>query len=67
MLSSREVGDEPLEMETKVISMVLNRQLPSDISNKPSRIKDSQVIFPPPEELLGADAMGMAHVDTQVG
>lgn len=66
MLSSREIGDKPLEMETKTISMVLNRQLPSDISDKPTKIKDSHVTFPPPDELLGAQAMGMAHVDTQM-
>lgn len=66
MLSSQEVGDEPLEMETKAISMRLNRQLPSAISEKPVTIKDSKVTFPPPEELLGSKAMGMAHVDTQV-
>ena len=66
MLSSREIGDKPLEVETKTISMVLSRQLPSDISNKPTKIKDSHVTFPPPDELLGAQAMGMAHVDTQV-
>ena len=66
MLSSRDIGDKPLEMETKTISMVLNRQLPSDVSDKPTKIKDSHVTFPPPDELLGAQAMGMAHVDTQV-
>ena len=66
MLSSREVGDEPVEMVTKAISMVLNRQLPSDISNKPARIKDSHVTFPPPDDLLGSQAMDMSHVDTQV-
>ena len=66
MLSSREVGDEPLEMETKAISMVLNRQLPSDISSKPAKIKDSHVTFPPPGDLLSSEGMGMTHVDTQV-
>lgn len=66
MLSSKEVGDEPLEMETKSISMRLNRQLPSAISDKPAKISDSKVSFPPPEKLLGSQAMGMAHVDTQV-
>ena len=66
MLSSREVGDEPLEMETKAISMMLNRQLPSDISNKPAKIKDSNVTFPQPDNLLGPEAMNMTHVDTQV-
>ena len=66
MLSSQEVGDEPLEIETKAISMRLTRQLPSAISDKPTNIKDSKVTFPPPEKLLGSKAMGMAHVDTQV-
>ena len=66
MLSSQEVGDEPLEMETKAISMRLNRQLPNAISDKPAKINDSKVTFPPPEKLLVSKAMGMAHVDTQV-
>ena len=67
MLSVREVGDEPLEMETKAISMRLDRQLPSAISDKPVKINHSKVTFPPPEKLLGSKAMGMSHVDTQVG
>ena len=66
MLSSQEVGDEPLEMDTKAISMRLDRQRPSAISDKPAQIKDSKVTFPPPEKLLGSKAMGMTHVDTQV-
>lgn len=66
MLSSQEVGDEPLEMETKAISMRLNRQLPSAISDKPAKISDSKVTFPPSETLLGSKAMSMTHVDTQV-
>lgn len=66
MLSSQEVGDEPLEMKTKAISMRLDRQLPSAISDKPAEINGSKVTFPPPEKLLGSKAMGMAHVDTQV-
>lgn len=53
-------------METKAISMRLNRQLPKAISDKPATINDSKVTFPPPEKLLGSKAMGMAHVDTQV-
>ena len=40
MLATREVGDKPLEMETKAISMVLNRQLPREISNKSSLKSD---------------------------
>ena len=66
MLSSQDVGDEPLEMKTKAISMRLNRQLPSAVSEKPAMINNSKVTFPPPETLLGSQAMGMAHVDTQV-
>lgn len=53
-------------MKTKAISMRLNRQLPSAISDKPAKIDDSKVTFPPPEKLLGLKAMGMEHVDTQV-
>lgn len=53
-------------METKAISMRLDRQLPSAISDKPAKINGSKVTFPPPENLLGSKAMGMAHVDTQV-
>ena len=54
-------------MDTKAISMRLDRQLPSAISDKPARINESKVTFPPPEKLLGSKAMGMSHVDTQVG
>ena len=66
MLSSRGVGDKPVEIQTKTISMVLNRQLPSDISNKPTTTKDSEVTFPAPDVLFKEDAMGMTHVDIQV-
>ena len=66
MLFSQEVGDEPVEVETKAIAMRLDRQLPSAISEKPAKIKDSKVTFPPPDKLLGSQAMGMAYVDTQV-
>jgi len=66
MLSSQEVGDEPLEMETKAIFMRLNRQLPKAINDKPAKINDSKVTSPAPEKLLGSKAMGMAHVDTLV-
>ncbi|XP_068681978.1 polycystin-1-like protein 2 isoform X4 [Montipora foliosa] len=66
MLSSRGVGDKPVELETKTISMVLNRQLPSDISNTPTTTKDSEVTFPAPDVLFKEDAMGMTHVDIQV-
>lgn len=66
MLSSRGVGDEPVKMETKTISMVLNRQLPSDISNKPTKTKDSSITFPSAEVLFGKKAMALPHVDTQV-
>ncbi|XP_074631330.1 polycystin-1-like protein 2 isoform X3 [Acropora palmata] len=66
MLSSQGVGDEPVKMETKTISMVLNRQLPSDISNKLTKTKDSSVRFPSAEVLLGKKAMSLPHVDTQI-
>ena len=66
MLSSQGVGDEPVKMETKTISMVLNRQLPSDISNKLTKTKDSSVRFPSAEVLFGKKAMSLPHVDTQV-
>ena len=66
MLARREVGDKPLEMETKAISMVLNRQLPTEISNKPSQVRGSNVTFPAPDVLLGSKAMNMTHVDSQV-
>ena len=36
MLSSREVDDEPVEVETKAIFMRLNRQTPGSISDKPT-------------------------------
>ena len=66
MLATREVDDKPLEMETKAISMVLNRQLPEKISNKPSQVRGSNVTFPAPHVLLGSKAMNMTHVDSQV-
>lgn len=53
-------------MKTKAISMRLNRQLPSAISDNPAKIDDSKVTFPPPEKLLGLKAMDTAYVDTQV-
>ena len=66
MLSSQGVGDEPVKMETKTISMVLNRQLPNDINNKLTKTKDSSVRFPSAEILFGKKAMTFPHVDTQV-
>lgn len=66
MLSSREVDDEPVEVETKAIFMRLNRQTPGSISDKPTKIKDSKVTFPPSEELLGPQAQETKYVDTQV-
>lgn len=66
MLSSREVDDEPVEVETKAIFMRLERQTPGSISDKPAKIKDSKVTFPPSEELLGPQAQETKYVDTQV-
>ena len=66
MLATRKVHDKPLEMETKAISMVLNRQKPDEISKKPSQVRGSNVTFPAPNVLLDSKAMNMTHVDSQV-
>ena len=55
-----------MELNTKTISMVLNRQKPDAIGDKPAQVGGSAVTFPPPDQLFGRKMTGMNYVDSQV-
>ena len=66
LLSSRKIYDEPIKMQTKTLSLVLERKHPTDIGNKTVAVGESTVDLPPASMLLANLRTNCTFVDTQV-
>lgn len=65
LLSTKTVGEQPSVFKTKDVALLLDRQMPSKMSNKKLGEGDNEVALPSAATLFG-DKGDMPAVDSQV-
>ena len=58
--------ERPSVLQTRSLSMVLDRQVPSRIGNKALEYHGSKVTLPSTQELIGDDGKNKEYISTQV-
>lgn len=66
LLSNRKSNEEPMQIETKALSLVLVRKTPSEVGNQTVHVRNSTVVLPPSSLLLNNLPKNSSFIDTQV-
>lgn len=66
LLSNKKLNEEPIQLETKNLNMVLVRKTPKNVGNHTVNVGHSKVDFPPSSLLLRNLQANSSFIDTQV-
>ena len=66
LMSNRKSNEEPIQVKTKILNLVLVRKTPTDVGNQTVHVGNSTVVLPPSSFLLENLPKNSSFIDTQV-